>query len=197
MVAFWNTFVRQETSRVSVPGMPVLYHALLDAHPDAFVVYLSTGPWNVAPALEQFLARHGYPPGPLLLTDWGPTASGWFRSGREHKQTQLRRLLGELPELTWILVGDDGQHDPDIYTRVAEEFPGRVRAVLIRQLTALEQVLTHGTPDPLEESEVGGGRAVEGAGVAGAVEEVRAPDGGQLLAELGRRGLLPVAPTWP
>src|SRR5947209_3086165 len=79
--AFWNTFVRQEAARLPVPGMPLLYHALLDAHPGAFVVYLSTGPWNVAPALEEFLARHGYPPGPLLLTDWGPTASGWFRSG--------------------------------------------------------------------------------------------------------------------
>jgi phosphatidate phosphatase APP1 len=195
MVAFWNTFVRQETSRVCVPGMPVLYHALLDAHPDAFVVYLSTGPWNVAPALEQFLARHGYPPGPLLLTDWGPTASGWFRSGREHKQTQLRRLLGELPGLTWLLVGDDGQHDPDIYTRVAEEFPGRVRAVLIRQLTAIEQVLTHGTPEPLEQSEDGDGPP--SAAVETAVDEIRAPDGGRLLAELARRGLLPAAQTWP
>jgi phosphatidate phosphatase APP1 len=167
--------------------MPLLYHALLDAHPGAFVVYLSTGPWNVAPALEEFLARHGYPPGPLLLTDWGPTASGWFRSGREHKQTQLRRLMGELPALRWILVGDDGQQDPDIYTGLSRDFPGRVRAVLIRQLTAIEQVLTHGAPDPREESRQR----------RPAVEEVRAPDGVQLLAELGRRGLVPAAPSWP
>jgi phosphatidate phosphatase APP1 len=176
--------------------MPVLYHALLDAHPGAFVVYLSTGPWNVAPALEQFLARHGYPPGPLLLTDWGPTASGWFRSGREHKQTQLRRLLGELPGLTWFLIGDDGQHDPDIYGRIAQDFPDQVRAVVIRQLTAIEQVLTHGTPDPLEQPGEVGQSPAEPAKEA-AVEEIRAPDGAQLLAELGRRGVLPVAPTWP
>jgi phosphatidate phosphatase APP1 len=183
--AFWNTFVRQETSRVPVPGMPLLYHALLDAHPGAFVVYLSTGPWNVAPALEQFLARHGYPPGPLLLTDWGPTTSGWFRSGREHKLTQLRRLLDELPAVSWILVGDDGQHDPEIYTRVGEEFPGRVRGVLIRQLSAIEQVLTHGSPEPRDEQQP-----------QAAVMDVRAPDGVQLLAELGRRGLLPARPGW-
>jgi phosphatidate phosphatase APP1 len=191
MVAFWNTFVRQESSRVPVPGMPLLYHALLDAHPGAFVVYLSTGPWNVAPALEQFLARHGYPPGPLLLTDWGPTTSGWFRSGREHKQTQLSRLLTELPGLTWLLVGDDGQHDPDIYARTAQDFPGRVRAVVLRQLTAIEQVLTHGTPVPPEQDQERRGAAVA------AVEEVRAADGVQLLAELGRRGVVPAAPSWP
>src|SRR4051794_34488169 len=188
LLAFWNPFVRQETRRLPVPGMPLLFHALLDAHPDAFVVYLSTGPWNIAPALEQFLARHGYPPGPLLLTDWGPTTSGWFRSGREHKQTQLRRLLGELPGLSWILVGDDGQHDPDIYTGATHDFPGRVRAVVIRQLTAVEQVLTHGTPEAPEQFQ---------QRQATATEEVRAPDGVQLLAELGRRGLVPVAPAWP
>ena len=186
--AFWNTFVRQEASRLPVIGMPLLYHALLDAHPDAFVVYLSTGPWNVAPALEQFLARHGYPPGPLLLTDWGPTTSGWFRSGREHKLTQLRRLLAELPAVDWILIGDDGQHDPDIYTAIAQEFPSRVRAVVIRQLTAIEQVLTHGTPDPREELQ---------QGHPPVVREVRAPDGVRLRAELGRRGLLPEPPSWP
>jgi hypothetical protein len=70
-----------------------------------------------------------------------------------------------------------------------------VRAVLIRQLTAIEQVLTHGTPDPIEEPQERA--AVESAAVEAAVAEIRAPDGGQLLAELGRRGLLPTAPTWP
>jgi phosphatidate phosphatase APP1 len=188
LVAFWNTFVRQEASRRPVPGMPLLYQALLDAHPGAFVVYLSTGPWNVAPALEHFLRRNGYPPGPLLLTDWGPTESAWFRSGREHKTTQLRRLLSELPDRHWILVGDDGQHDPEIYAGIAQESPERIRAVVLRQLTAIEQVLTHGTPEPPEQLPQRPGPAVE---------EVRAPDGVELLAALRRSGLLPPGPQWP
>jgi phosphatidate phosphatase APP1 len=188
LVAFWNTFVRQEASRRPVPGMPLLYQALLDAHPGAFVVYLSTGPWNVAPALEHFLRRNGYPPGPLLLTDWGPTESAWFRSGREHKTTQLRRLLTELPDRQWILVGDDGQHDPEIYGGIAQESPDRLRAVVLRQLTAIEQVLTHGTPEPPEQLP---------HSPVPAVEEVRAPDGVELLAALRRAGLLPPGVQWP
>ncbi len=189
LVALWNTFVRRETSRKAVPGMADLYKELLTRDPDAFLVYLSTGPWNVAPALEQFLSRHGFPRGPMLMTDWGPTADGWFRSGREHKRTQLRRLLQELPQLRWILVGDDGQHDPQLYAEVAAASPDRVRAVVIRQLSAIEQVLTHGTPEPLPEGSA--------APVRPALEEVRAPDGTALLDALRERGLLPAAGRRP
>lgn len=152
------------------------------------MVYLSTGPWNVAAALDAFLARHGFPPGPLLLTDWGPTPEGWFRSGREHKRSQLRRLLDELPQLQWLLVGDDGQHDPELYAEAAAAAPGRVQAVAIRQLTATEQVLTHGTPDPLSELPWMPKAPAPNA------PEVRAPDGFGLLAALRTRGLLDSTP---
>jgi len=179
LLAFWNTFVRREHSRVPVPGMAQLYAVLLAQDEHAPVLYLSTGAWNTAPALTRFLERHGYPPGPLLMTDWGPTTDGWFRSGQAHKRTELRRLLAELPALAWILVGDDGQHDPDLYTATAASAPGRVRLVAIRQLTAGQQVLTHGTPEPLRERLP-----------TVAAPEVRAPDGFGLLELMRARGLL-------
>jgi phosphatidate phosphatase APP1 len=149
LLAAWNTFVRLESTRRPVPGMAELYREMAAAGPDALVVYLSTGAWNVAQVLERFLARHDFPRGPLLMTDWGPTAEGWFRSGREHKRREIARLLDELPQLRWVLVGDDGQHDPEIYDEAAAAAaPGQVRAIVIRQLTAAQQVLTHGTPEP-------------------------------------------------
>jgi len=149
LLALWNTFVRHESARRPVPGMAGFYREILRRDPETFVVYLSTGPWNVAPALTTFLERHGFPPGPLLMTDWGPTSSGWFRSGPAHKRTQLGRLMHELPQLTWLLVGDDGQHDPVLYREAADAAPGRVRAIAIRQLTASQQLLAHGTITPL------------------------------------------------
>lgn len=146
MIAAWNTFVRHESARRSIPGMAALYRGILDEHPGAPVVYVSTGAWNTAPTLNRFLQNHGYPPGPLLLTDWGPTNTGWFRSGREHKRTCLDRLADDFPGIRWLLVGDDGQHDPAVYREFAEARPGRVEAIVIRQLSATEQVLSHGLP---------------------------------------------------
>jgi phosphatidate phosphatase APP1 len=188
LLAFWNTFVRHESSRRPVPGMAELYQQIVTEHPGGLVVYLSTGAWNVAPALAAFLARHGFPPGPLLMTDWGPTPHGWFRSGREHKRSQLRRLMTELPHLHWLLIGDDGQLDPQLYREAAAAAPGRVRAVAIRQLTPSQQVLAHGTPEPLPEGDT------RPHSPSAEVPEVRAPDGGGLLSALRLAGALKAAP---
>ncbi len=114
LLAAWNTFVLDEHARMAVPGMAVLYERLVSANPGAPVFYLSTGAWNVGPTLSRFLSRHLYPAGPLLLTDWGPTPDRWFRSGQEHKRDTLRRLAGEFPDIRWLLIGDDGQHDQEI-----------------------------------------------------------------------------------
>jgi phosphatidate phosphatase APP1 len=186
LLAFWNTFVRQETRRRPVPGMADFLDALINGkgHGDGFIAYLSTGPWNVAPALESFRARQGLPPGPFLLTDWGPTTEGWFRSGREHKRSELRRLLRDLPQLHWVLVGDDGQHDPELYEELAVAAPDRITAIAIRQLTPAEQVLTHGTPEPPSE------RPSVPAREPCAAPVVRAPDGRGLLAEFRQGGLV-------
>jgi phosphatidate phosphatase APP1 len=148
LLAAWHTFVLDEHARMAVPGMAVLYERLTNAHPGAPVLYLSTGAWNVAPALSRFLGRHLYPAGPLLLTDWGPTNERWFRSGREHKRATLVRLAQEFPDVRWLLVGDDGQHDKEIYAEFAATHPDHVAAIAIRQLSATQAVLAGSLPIP-------------------------------------------------
>lgn len=144
-LAAWNTFIRTEGNRQAVPGMARLYQKLLAANPGAPIVYVSTGAWNTLPFLNRFMARHGYPKGPMLLTDWGPTHTGFFRSGQEHKRYAMRELARDFPRIKWLLVGDNGQHDPALYREFAELQPTKVRAIAIRELSSTEQVLAHGT----------------------------------------------------
>jgi phosphatidate phosphatase APP1 len=146
MIAAWNSFVLEETARKVVPGMPAMYRSLLAGRPGAPIFYLSTGAWNTQPILTRFLRRHGFPSGPALLTDWGPTNDSLFRSGQAHKRASLRRLAAEFPDIQWLLVGDDGQHDPVIYEDFAVGHPDNVAAIAIRQLTATQQLLSHGHP---------------------------------------------------
>jgi phosphatidate phosphatase APP1 len=152
LLAARNTFVLDEYARSPVPGMAVLYERLVRAHPDAPVLYLSTGAWNVAPTLTRFLSRNLYPPGPLLLTDWGPTTDRWFRSGQAHKRATLERLAGEFPNIRWLLIGDDGQHDQEIYGNFVASHPHNVAAVAIRQLSPTQSVLAGGLPVQVDSS---------------------------------------------
>jgi phosphatidate phosphatase APP1 len=147
--AAWNTFFLREHARRPVPGMSELLQRL--AGDDGFMIYLSTGAWNFAAHLERFMAEHQFPPGPLLLTDWGPTDQGWFRSGAAHKRAALERLRREHPTTRWILVGDDGQRDPAIYEAFASAHPEAVEAVAIRTLTRTQRALAApapGRPEP-------------------------------------------------
>jgi phosphatidate phosphatase APP1 len=177
-LAAWNTFVLDEHARSATPGMAVLYDRLVLFHPGAPVIYVSTGAWNVAPTLYRFLSRNLYPLGPLLLTDWGATHDRFFRSGRQHKIDSLRRLAEELPDVKWLLIGDDGQHDEEIYGQFALSHPERVRAVAIRQLSTGEAVLA------------GGRTKSEDYATKTDVPWVYAPDGAGLATELKRIGLL-------
>ena len=181
LLAAWNTFVLDEHARTAVPGMAVLYERLVTAHPEAPVLYLSTGAWNAAPALTRFLSRNLYPAGPLLLTDWGPTPDRLFRSGQAHKRTTLERLAREFPDVRWLLIGDDGQHDQEIYGEFLATHPDNVAAVAIRQLSPAQTVLAGGLPVP-------------GDGSALADRHGRpwlsAPDGAGLAHQLRGIGLL-------
>lgn len=145
MVAAWSSLVLTEQARQAVPGMSRLFQQLIAAHPGAPLIFVSTGAWNTYPMVTRFLKRHGFPRGALLLTDWGPTNTGWFRSGAHHKRTCLRELARDLPNIRWLLIGDDGQHDPDLYAEFASLQPDHVAARAIRQLTPGEHALAHGT----------------------------------------------------
>jgi len=171
MIAAYNAFVSTESARAPVAGMSAMYNTILRQYPGAPLIYVSTGSWSTQPFLERFIGRHSYPAGPMLLTDWGPTNTGWFRSGPAHKRQSLASLARDFPQIRWLLVGDDGQHDPRLYAEFARKHPENVAGIAIRELPSMEQVLAHGTLSEIPTSQ---SRHLT-------VPEVRAPDGYLLL----------------
>jgi len=178
LLAAWNTFVLDEHARIPTPGMAVFMERIAAKLPGVPFFYLSTGAWNVAPTLTRFLSRNLYPAGALLLTDWGPTHDRLFRSGREHKRESLRRLASEFPTMKWLLIGDDGQHDEEIYAEFARENPESVTAIAIRQLSPGQAVLA------------GGRSTVDSEEKTHGVPWVYAPDGAGLSEKLRILGVL-------
>jgi phosphatidate phosphatase APP1 len=100
------------------------------------IFYVSSSPWNLYDMLEDFLDLHGVPEGPLFLKDWSPTT---LRDHDRHKIGVIRTLLATYPDLPFVLIGDSGERDPEIYRQVVREYPGRVRAIYIRDVTTRER----------------------------------------------------------
>ncbi|MHA6781073.1 App1 family protein [Pseudonocardia saturnea] len=135
------TLLTDVEERTPLPGAAALYRALVTkpGKPERPIFYVSTSPWNLHEMLLQFVSMRGFPLGPLLLTDWGPSHTGLFRIGAQaHKPALVRRLLDEHPALRLVLIGDSGQEDPEIYADIARERPERVAAIYIRRVTGLD-----------------------------------------------------------
>jgi phosphatidate phosphatase APP1 len=126
-------------SRLPFEGVADFYRALqLGPSGEDFnpIFYVSSSPWNLYDVLEDFLDVHGVPGGPLFLKDWSPTT---LRDHDRHKLGAIRTLLATYPDLPFVLIGDSGERDPEIYRQIVQEYPGRVRAIYIRDVTARER----------------------------------------------------------
>jgi phosphatidate phosphatase APP1 len=127
-----------ENARTRLPfhGVAAFYRALergaggADANP---VFYVSNSPWNIYDVIEDFLAAQGIPAGPLLLRDWDLGLRLRRRPG--HKATAIPEILATYPDLPFVLIGDSGQEDPEIYRAVLGDHPGRILAAYIRNVT--------------------------------------------------------------
>lgn len=178
------TLFTSVTERTPLPGAAELYRALVAPRGGAHrpVFYLSTSPWNLYELLARFLLLRGFPAGPMMLTDWGPSRTNLFRiTAEQHKLTLIRALLAEHPGLRVVLVGDTGQLDPEIYATVATEAPGRVRAIYVRRTTGMT---------PARAIEVGG--VVRRVGAAG-VPMLMVEDSVQIAEHAAGLGLLDAA----
>jgi phosphatidate phosphatase APP1 len=100
------------------------------------IFYVSSSPWNLYDLLEEFFRVHGIPEGPLFLRDWDFSPRKLLRMGhQEHKLVQIERLFELYPAYRWVLIGDSGQEDPEIYREVVRKYRDRVLAIYIRDVT--------------------------------------------------------------
>lgn len=123
--------------RATFPGVPQFYCALQggpDGRANNPIFYVSLSPWNFYGLIEQFLALNGIPAGPVLLRDYGLQMLRTLRQPSPKYQL-IQEVLDTYPHLPFILLGDSGQHDPEIYAAIVRANPGRVLAVYIRDVS--------------------------------------------------------------
>lgn len=132
------TFLHNARTRKPLKGVAKLYQAL-QAGRDGLgrvpVFYVSSSPWNLYDLLEDFMELNAIPPGPIFLRDLGTDAGKFIKTqGHGHKLERARELIQRFPKLRWVLLGDSGQADAELYTQAAEEFGNRIAAIYIRDV---------------------------------------------------------------
>ena len=132
--------LQDASDRTPFPGISAFLHALklgsngTGSNP---VFYVSGSEWNLYDLLVNFMEYHDIPSGPLLLKDKG---SGFDKgnletTNKKYKQQKIKHILGTYPELKFICIGDSGQEDAEIYQKIREQYPGRLLAIYIRDVT--------------------------------------------------------------
>ena len=129
--------LRNEYTRMPFQGVAAFYEALrkgAGGNENNPIFYVSSSPWNLYPFLTEFLRLHNIPRGPLFLKDFGNHTI--FNSGDhgEHKLSNIKMILDTYPQLAFVLIGDSGEQDPEIYREIVHQYPNRIRAVYIRSI---------------------------------------------------------------
>jgi phosphatidate phosphatase APP1 len=122
-----ETLTGSALTRTPFPGVADLYRDLAAGVNPVF--YVSSSPWNLHAFLVAFLRHRGFPMGSVLLRDLLGTPAG-----REQKTDRIREILDLHPRLPFVLVGDSGEKDPEIYADIVRAYPGRILAVCIREV---------------------------------------------------------------
>lgn len=130
-----NTLFKRAESRIPLRGAARLYNALhggKDGKAANPIFYVSHSPWNLYRYLEYFLVRNGFPAGPITLRSMSSVLGRGRKRKEPQKQSAIANILGTYPELPFILIGDSGEKDADIYLEIARRHPGRVLAIYLR-----------------------------------------------------------------
>ncbi|MEN2401682.1 App1 family protein [Flavobacterium sp. MC2016-06] len=119
--------------------------------------YISSSEWNLYRFIVKFTKIHQLPRAVILLKDIKRGVADFFMSGRgnhDHKFDKIKHVLEFYPNLKYVLLGDDSQHDPILYERICKIFPVTVKAVYIRQTGKNQKDSTKAILKNLESLEV-------------------------------------------
>ena len=124
--------------RRSMLAMPRLVRALSTDLDSAPVFYLSAFPIVLAKPITALLKRDGYPSGTLVTTGRSFTARWVFGGSRTRKLAGIDGLADRMPNVRWVLLGDDGGHDPRVFADFAHRHRDRVAVIALRQVIDVE-----------------------------------------------------------
>jgi phosphatidate phosphatase APP1 len=133
---FRNAFIR-DLADLTIDGVREWYNTMYDM--GVGIHYVSNSPWQLFPVLVSFFQIAGLPPGSFHLKQYSGMLQGIFEPVAERKKGTLERIIKDFPERKFLLIGDSGEADLEVYTDVVLANPGKVIAIFIRDVTTPQE----------------------------------------------------------
>ena len=143
---FRNAFIR-DLGDLTIDGVKEWYNTMYDM--GVGVHYVSNSPWQLFPVLVSFFQIAGLPPGSYHLKQYSGMLQGIFEPVAERKKGTLEKIMRDFPERRFILIGDSGEADLEVYTDVVLANPGKVLAIFIRDVTTPDTQFFESAMGPL------------------------------------------------
>ncbi|MBA3677706.1 MAG: DUF2183 domain-containing protein [Sphingosinicella sp.] len=133
-----RVLIEQPRDRLAVPGASTLYKMIAEDHvsPARPFFYVSSSPWNLYGFITEFMELNAIPHGPMFLKDYGIDDNQLIKTGHdEHKLAAIETILSFYPGFRFLLIGDNGQKDVEIYAQAVENYGPRIAGVFIRDVS--------------------------------------------------------------
>jgi phosphatidate phosphatase APP1 len=132
---FRNVFIRDLVD-LTIDGVREWYNRMSEM--GVKFHYVSNSPWQLYPVISKYFELAGLPPGSFHLKQYSGMLQGIFEPVAERKKVTLDKIARDFPERNFILIGDSGEADLEVYTDFVLDNPGRVVAVFIRDVTTTD-----------------------------------------------------------
>jgi S1-C subfamily serine protease len=130
---------RQPEQRSAVPGMAALYRKIAERNPAPGatpIFFVSSSPRQLTDNLRRFLQLNGFPRGVLQLKEISTERGDSLLDSATYKRKHIETIFAAFPGVKFLLIGDDGEGDPEIFAEVAAKHPERVEGIWIRRVNA-------------------------------------------------------------
>jgi len=124
-----------------VEGMPKLYQHWQTQ--GARFHYVSSSPWQLYEPLQEFMNQHGFPEATFslkMVRFKDQTFFNLFKSATKTKPQAIEAILKHYPDRRFILLGDSGEKDAQVYAQIANDHPEKIAKIYIRNINGNTQL---------------------------------------------------------
>jgi phosphatidate phosphatase APP1 len=138
----FNTFFKSPFRRIALESASKFYRKLhkgssgINSNP---MFYVSHSPWNLYRYLRVFLVKNNFPKGAVLLRNM----PNFFRSKKDEKPQKYKEIINifkTYKNLSFVLIGDAGEYDIDIYMEITSLYPNRVKAIYLKSVQSKKRI---------------------------------------------------------